>query len=404
MPTVHCPRNCSLHALSQEIGAAGALGSDWDALVVHFPAGCFVHCSAMAFLGTWGRLQVLAGRRMLLRGDGDALRYLARMDLHEHLGAAYDASRRQSDVGRFLPLRLIAGDDDVFGTVNAICDLVLHQFENAREFIPALEWAVNEIIDNILIHAESQVPRAVCAQYFPHEHRLDVGICDVGRGIKASLSESRHIWSHGDAVTTALQRGVTRNPDIGAGNGMAGALEIATQNQGGLQVWTGDVVYRLENGREKSFAQMAAVPGTGVLFSLDTRKPVDLTETWIAANHGWSYINAEAERIGEQGLSVAANCSNTGTRAPAERLRRKILALLPEITGPLVLDFTAVRSAASSFLDELLGKLAQELGAEAFRERIRAVGMNDMLEQMANVVLRQRLEPGSVDYGNAPEG
>jgi glutathione S-transferase len=39
--------------LSQEISAAGALGSDWDALVVHFPVGRFVHCSAMAFLCTW---------------------------------------------------------------------------------------------------------------------------------------------------------------------------------------------------------------------------------------------------------------------------------------------------------------------------------------------------------------
>ncbi|MGD0950644.1 MAG: hypothetical protein ABSA52_24935 [Candidatus Binatia bacterium] len=71
--------------MSQEIGAAGALGSAWDALVVHSPAGCFVHCSAMVFLGTWGRQQVLAGRRILLRGDEDALRYLARINLHEHL-------------------------------------------------------------------------------------------------------------------------------------------------------------------------------------------------------------------------------------------------------------------------------------------------------------------------------
>ena len=166
----------------------------------------------------------------------------------------------------------------------------------------------------------------------------------MGRGIKASLSESRHIWSHGDAVTTALQRGVTRNADIGAGNGMAGALEIATQNQGGLQVWTGDIVYRLENGREKGFAQMPAVPGTGVMLSLDTRKPVDLTQTWIAGGD-WSYIDAEAERIGEAGgIRVVDECINTGTRPPAQRLRRKVQSLLPEMQGPLVLDFTGVRA------------------------------------------------------------
>ncbi len=381
-----------MHALSQEIGAAGALGSDWDALVLHVSVGCFIHCSAIAFLCTWGHQQVLAGRRIILRGDDDVLRYLARMDLHHHLGVAYDASRRQSEVGRFLPLRLIAGDADVFGNVNAICDLVLHQFENARAFIPALEWAVNEIIDSILIHAESPAPGAVCAQYFPHEHRLDVGICDVGRGIKTSLSESRHIWSHGDAVTTALQRGVTRNPDIGAGNGMAGALEIATKNQGGLQVWTGDVVYRLENGSEKGFAQMPAVPGTGVMFSLDTRRPVDLTYTWIAGGD-WSYIDAEAERIGQTGgIRVVDECTNTGTRAPAQRLRRKVQSLLPGMSGPLILDFSGVDSAASSFLDELLGRLSASLGTDEFRRDIQIIGMDPLIRHIANVVIEQRIK------------
>ena len=73
------------------------------------------------------------------------------------------------------------------------------------------------------------------------------------------------------------------------------------------------------------------------------------------------------------------------------------------MTGPVVIDLTGVRSASSSFLDEILGRLAKELGADPFRERIRVVGMNAVLEQMANVVLRQRLEPDAVDSGCIPE-
>jgi len=97
--------------------------------------------------------------------------------------------------------------------------VILHQFDNARAFLPALEWAGNEVIDNILLHAESRVPGTVSAQYFPKMHRLDIGICDMGRGIKASLQEAMFLWSHGDAVTKALGRGVTRNPTVGQGNG-----------------------------------------------------------------------------------------------------------------------------------------------------------------------------------------
>ena len=100
---------------------------------------------------------------------------------------------------------------------------------------------------------------------------------------------------------------------------------------------------------------------------------------------------AEAERIIDHGIRIATQCSNTGTRPPAERLRRKILTLLPDLDGPLVLDFTGVRSASSSFLDELLGRLAKHLGREEFHRRVRVIGMEPLVKQMADVVVGQRM-------------
>jgi hypothetical protein len=88
------------------------------------------------------------------------------------------------------------------------------------------------------------VPGAVYAQTHPRERRLDVAIVDVGRGIKASLSETRQVWSHGDALTQALQRGVTRGREAGMGNGLAGTHEIAARNRGRSHIWTGDAVLR----------------------------------------------------------------------------------------------------------------------------------------------------------------
>lgn len=83
---------------------------------------------------------------------------------------------------------------------------------------------------------------------------------------------------------------------------------------------------------------------------------------------------------------------HTGSRPPALRLRRKLAAVLPEMDGELILDFVGVRSASSSFLDELLGRLADELGAESFGDRVRCVGMAPTIRKMANVVIAQRLE------------
>lgn len=76
-----------------------------------------------------------------------------------------------------------------------------------------------------------------------------------------------------------------------------------------------------------------------------------------------------------QYFPVQAECVNTGTRARAQRLRRKIQNLLPEIEDVLVLDFAGVESASSSFLDELLGRLAVAMGMAAFRQKIRLVNM-----------------------------
>jgi hypothetical protein len=93
--------------------------------------------------------------------------------------------------------------------------------------------------------------------------------------------------------------------------------------------------------------------------------------------------------------NVAAECLHTGGRAPAKLLRRKIQGLLPAMDGePLILDFRGVKSAASSFLDELLGRLADEdpRGQAIFDGPVRIQGMTPTVQAMANVVVAQRLK------------
>ena len=65
--------------------------------------------------------------------------------------------------------------------------------------------------------------------------------------------------------------------------------------------------------------------------------------------------------------------------------------MLPEMEEPLQLDFSEVRSATSSYLDELLGRLADHMGEQSFRDRIRIVNATEELVNMANVVIAQRL-------------
>ena len=394
MTVVELPQTCTSDALLEKLSVEGLLEEAKDEVEFTVRKDCFISCGALAFLATWGLHYIENGCQIHFRGDRDVMRYMARMDLFKHLQVSYDETFNRHDAtGRFTPIRLIAEEEDVSPATDSILELVLRQFESAREFVPALEWVVNETVDNIQLHAEAPVPGAVCAQYFRKRHRLDVAICDVGRGITASLESKLNPWEgHGDAIKKALQRGVTRDENIGQGNGLAGALEITEKNLGQFRIWTGDVVYETRNGAGRRFQQRPNTPGTGLVFRLDTRRPVDLSQTFMGTPT-WTYIDAEVMRIEAEGrILVSDDCLNTGTRRPARRLRRKIQNILPDMEEPLVLDFDGVDRASSSFLDELLGRLVAELGAETFNKKISLANMPPEMVDMANVVIEQRLD------------
>jgi hypothetical protein len=392
MPLIRLPNHCTHQDVIAALAEAGLLAAPPEKIAIHLPDSSLVYPSAIGWLAAWGIYQrQRRGTRLVITGDDNSRRYLSRMDLLAALESPFTEDFvRKPAAGRFLPVTLITDDQSAKFAVDSICDLVLHQFDDPRPFLPALEWAVNEITDNILLHADARSPGAVCAQYFDAQHRLAVAIVDCGRGLKASLEESMQVWSHGDAISKAIQRGVTRNPEIGMGNGLAGTVEIARVNGGDLAVWSGNVTLNLKGGKDQGFQPHGEVPGTGVYLSLDTRRPVKLSETFIERDTTPSPFIVALASAG--GLRIADEVEHTGSRRPATHLRRKILTLLAGRQEPLTLDFGGISRASSSFLDELLGRLVKELGVEQFQQRIKVVNASRELAAMANVVIQQRLE------------
>ena len=376
------------------------LKSEQEKLFLDFPQDCFIETDAIAFLTSWLLSKKALGTEIVIRGESSIDGYLARMNFHRVLGLPEPDHGRRPDAGRFIPIMLVSDSDDVFDTVNAISDIVLQQFDNAREFLPAFEWAINEIVDNIFIHSQTKSPGVVCAQLFPQLNRLNIAICDSGIGLRGSLGSSFDISSDIHAIEKALERGVTRDSNIGQGNGMAGSLEIISKNKGSICVSSGGAEYRMTDGRDQGFSETARLDGTCVSLSFDLDNPVALESIWIGSV-GWSYIDAEAERVAEYGISIKETCNHTGSRPPATRLRRKIISLLPDVEGAIKLDFEGVTSVSSSFLDELLGRLNAELGNEVFNERIVVSGLSPLHMNMANNVIEQRLASETRDEASA---
>ena len=400
MPAISVPTRAAVHQVVAALHAGGALHPNGDRVFLSFVD--IPTMDVLAFLGAWGLMTRSNGTTIKLRGEAKTLVSLQQLGLHQLLDIPPSSTNANVQPGKahtvgVLPLSPIATEEQQFQAVDAICAIALAAIDNAAAFIPALEWLANEILGNILTHAASETPGVVCAQYRPKQQRFDIGICDMGRGLLGSLQPAfPEVRSYGQAIDKAIQRGATRDPAIGQGNGMAGSYEIVRLNGGTYQIWTGDVVYEWNMGRRKpQFQPMPAVFGTGVMFSLDTSKPVDLASTWIAAaGVECPFLNQLTEFVSESGLDVAAECLHTGGRQPAKRLRRKIQGLLPAMDGePVILDFSGVKSAASSFLDELLGRLAAEdpRRQAIFEGPVRIQGMNPTVQAMANVVVAQRL-------------
>jgi hypothetical protein len=251
-----------------------------------------------------------------------------------------------------------------------------------------------EIVDNIVLHAQASSPGVVCAQYYETGGRLEIAVVDLGRGLRASLSENRVVADDAAALALAMTRGVTRSPLVGQGNGLAGTLEIAKANGGAMQLCSGEAMLH-QVANDQRFITTPAMRGTAIVLDLDTRRPVELTQTEIAGSgswQNWNYLIAEGERLVERGgLRVLDECAHVAGRPPALALRRKIEALLPDTEQPIVLDFEGIRMASSSFLDELLGRLVEAHGAEVLGARIQLKNLQPLIQRLAENVISQRL-------------
>lgn len=349
----------------------------------------FVKPRHLGLLSSWVLEMREKGSQFSILAPSDLTIYLARMGFYQILGITPPNIQHHPDAGRFVPIQLIRNAEDQKVAVDALCELIMMQFENADEILPSFEWAVNEVTDNILNHAQSQTPGVMFAQYYPEAKKIEIVIVDQGLGLYRTLQQTHQPANDVAAINLALTRGVTRDPEIGQGNGLAGTEYIANKNEGFLLLWTG-TAYMLNTG-SKRFGRFSAVNGLGIVLVLNVDKPVDLSQSWIG-EPGFTYIDKCIEMAEDgQPFIVAKECESIGSRDPARRLRNKISPIMAQSSVPVVLDFTGLRDPSSSFMDELFGRLALEKGEEVFRSRVKIIGLGESALGTLNSVIRQRL-------------
>ena len=259
----------------------------------------------------------------------------------------------------------------------------------------ALNWSLWEVMDNVIQHSETE-RGFVEAQAHPQSQRLAVCVADAGIGILNSLAGSKHgPRTEEDAITLAIREKVTRDANVGQGNGLYGLYQIVAQNDGLLRISSGRGVLKAEGSDApqtygNSWELDRDKVGTTVDCQIPTSNPID-----VASALGHQPINVVMESFesgnGEVRISVTREARGLGTRRAAEPLRTKVLNVLRQSRGNVVVDFDGVPLVSSSFADEFVARMVTELGFVTFQQTVRLENMSELVQQMINHAVMQRM-------------
>jgi anti-sigma regulatory factor (Ser/Thr protein kinase) len=308
---------------------------------------------------------------------------------------------------RHLAGQRYASHHDQQRVVNVVMDIVMRNMEIERPLLAGLEWSINEITDNVLVHAQAEDGGLVQVSTYRENHLISFVVADSGRGILASLRDGfPGIRSDAEAIGEAVKQGVTRSSDVGQGNGLAGTLRMATMSRGTFAVSSGQaqLLTFTEPASGEREERVNRLPtrhgfrGTVVRVELNTDSPLRLEEALEFGGRHYEpydivdslYATDEAEAVR---ICLAQETTGFGTRNGGEQIRTKCKNLLNAEPGkPLVLDWTGIPLVSSSFADEAVGKLFVELGPLGFSARIRNVGMEPLVRALIDRAVMQRAQ------------
>lgn len=281
------------------------------------------------------------------------------------------SSQNQSNV----PALVFLNEQDQQSCVNRIVDSILRTVSGLnRSDFAAVEWALNEITDNVLNHSQSATGGIV--QLTAHRHRrraIELTVCDAGLGVAQTLRAAKpEIVTDMDALTAAVKEGVTRNSQTNQGNGLFGSFEICRISRGNFKLHSNCARLDLTNGSVSYKHEKVPFSGTMVDATIDLadpglleqalkfrgklHRPTDIIEYKYETND-LKFIN----------FVILEEARSFASRAAGKPVRTKLKNICDMCQGQkIILDFSGVSVISSSFADEVFGMLFVELGPMRF--------------------------------------
>lgn len=294
-----------------------------------------------------------------------------------------------------LPLMRYANDDELNIAVNSAIEVALRNLSMAKSVPEAFEWALNELAGNVLHHSEGD-GGYIQMNMFRSAANLSIVVADAGIGVPASMrQEFKDLPNDRIAVETAVQKGITSKPNFGQGNGLAGSLALALKSDGYFALTSGGGRLVVDKGVLTVRDFYPALQGTVVELQLPTDREIDIPGA-LWGHSPSSYIEERFENDSGSLCLKLNDCALTfGNRLTGEKIRTMIINLLTSNpSSGLDIDFDGVKIIASSFADEVFGKLFLELGPLEYGARIRPSRVNGVCKQIIDRAILERVAQG----------
>lgn len=260
--------------------------------------------------------------------------------------------------------------------------------------LDALSLCLYEALDNVFEHSQASTG-FLMAQIHRQNAQLTLCIVDNGIGARESFRGSKYRPpSDFDALTLAIQSGVSRTGDK-RGNGLYFLHETAQQNGGRLVLKSGQGNLKLEHGSARGDnTSTSPFPDTRAGFVIDWQVELSAAVSLKSAI-GLSMPNLDFETrqddLGQVVVPISEHEAGTGSRTAAAQLRTYLTNQLNQGATAVLLDFTGVAVVSASFADEVIGKLAEELGPMRFFQRFQMRNMTPLIEGLLDRAIKLRL-------------
>ena len=306
------------------------------------------------------------------------------------------------------PATLFRNYEEQNSIVSEIIYLLKNKLYLDSKIIYTIDWLITELTDNSITHytsgsvterAENNNNYTFCLiqmSHLPKKKEIQFVISDSGVGIPNSLREGLGgDWQDDVAIMHSIREGVTRG--TGQGNGLFGSISIAQSSGGAFAINSGYGYLNLSRvGKITHDQSPDKIKGTHIFCNIcyEGLREVEDAIKFKKTTYKLSEIiktKMEEDLEGYIAFYIKNEAKSVRNRASGIELRNRISQYVINGNNKINIDFSEIGIVSSSFIDEFLVKLLQELGTDKFNSNILITNMNETIRYLFSRSASQRL-------------